>query len=138
MELKILINPAEEDIQPIYEGLKAHNIPFIGEVPEQQAACVLYSTDGSTVGGTVARLWGSWLIIKYLWVDPSLQKTGMGTKLLRSLEDHAVSVGCTKALVDTLSFQARPFYEKHGYQCQMTLEDYPKDAQLHFLTKSLV
>ncbi|TAT62246.1 N-acetyltransferase, partial [Enterobacter cloacae] len=36
------------------------------------------------------------------------------------------------------SFQARPFYEKQGYQLQMSLQDYPYPGmQRHYLTKAL-
>ncbi|MCQ8868430.1 hypothetical protein [Vibrio splendidus] len=54
------------------------------------------------------------------------------------LEGIPKSQGCTSSLVDTLSFQVKPFYEKRGYECQMVLENYPVDSSLSFLTKSLV
>ena len=48
------------------------------------------------------------------------------------------SCNLVSALVDTFSFQARPFYEKHGYECQMVLDNYPVDTSIAYLTKSLV
>jgi hypothetical protein len=40
--------------------------------------------------------------------------------------------------VDTFSFQALPFYQKQGYQQQMSLPDFPQTGmQRHDLTKTL-
>jgi GNAT superfamily N-acetyltransferase len=89
------------------------------------------------VGGIIADLWGNWLLIKFLWVDDSLRGQGVGSELLTRIEEYAKSQGCKSSLVDTLSFQARPFYEKHHYECQMVLENYPLDSSLSFLTKIL-
>lgn len=137
MEFIITENPSGKDIDDIYQGLRKHNIPYIGDIPENEIACFTYASDGSKLGGVIGRTWGSWLLIKYLWVDEALHKQGVGSQLLITFENHAKSLGCKHSLVDTLSFQARPFYEKHGYQCQMTLDDYPVEGQLHFLIKKL-
>jgi len=58
---------------------------------------------------------------------------------MKAAEDLAVRHGNTQALVDTFSFQALPFYEKLGYQRQMTLDDFPSPGYAkHYLTKKLV
>jgi hypothetical protein len=54
------------------------------------------------------------------------------------LEDEAIRRGCKHAHVDTLSFEARPFYEKLGYELFATLEDYPEGYCKYFLKKRLV
>ncbi len=41
------------------------------------------------------------------------------------------------ALVDTMSFQALPFYQKNGYQLQMTLDNFPETGSArHYLSKT--
>ena len=45
--------------------------------------------------------------------------------------------GCKYAFVDTFSFQAPTFYEKHGYREVFTLEDYPYTEKRHYYTKAL-
>lgn len=45
--------------------------------------------------------------------------------------------GCKYAFVDTFSFQAPAFYEKHGYREVFTLEDYPYTEKRHYYTKAL-
>jgi hypothetical protein len=41
---------------------------------------------------------------------------------MKRAELYAVERGCTDALLDTFSFQARPFYEKLGYRVFGMLE----------------
>ncbi|HEM8707184.1 TPA: GNAT family N-acetyltransferase [Enterobacter hormaechei] len=63
---------------------------------------------------------------------------GRGKPAIKTAEEEARRKGCRHALVDTVSFQARPFYEKQGYQVQMSLQDYPyQGMQRHYLSKNL-
>ena len=134
MEYTLDTEPSDCDINEIRAGLIKHNTPFLEGIPKSQVA--YYAMEGDVkVGGVIADLWGNWLLIKFLWVDDSMRGKQVGSQLLQRLEEYAQSQGCTSSLVDTLSFQAKPFYEKHGYQCQMVLENYPLDSSLAFLTK---
>ena len=136
MEYKLDIEPSDKDINEVRDGLIRHNTPFLEGIPKSKVA--YYAMEGDNkVGGIIADLWGNWLLIKFLWVDDSMRGKQVGSELLQLVEKYAQSQGCTSSLVDTLSFQAKPFYEKHGYQCQMVLENYPLDSSLAFLTKSL-
>ena len=136
MEYTLDTEPSDCDISEVRAGLIKHNTPFLEGIPKSQVA--YYAMEGDVkVGGVIADLWGNWLLIKFLWVDDSMRGKQVGSQLLQRLEEYARSQGCTSSLVDTLSFQAKPFYEKHGYQCQMVLENYPLDSSLAFLTKSL-
>jgi len=58
--------------------------------------------------------------------------------LLRATEDEGRRLGSHSAYLDTFSFQARPFYERHGYEVFGTLEDFPVGQQRYFLRKALV
>lgn len=136
MEFKLDIEPSDSDINEIRGGLIKHNTPFLQGIPKSQIG--YYAVEGDKkVGGIIADLWGNWLLIKFLWVDDAVRGKQVGSQLLHLIEKYAQSEGCKSALVDTLSFQAKPFYEKHGYECQMVLENYPVDSSLSFLIKSL-
>jgi len=54
------------------------------------------------------------------------------------IESEATQQGCTHAHLDTFSYEARPFYEKLGYDLFATLEDYPPGYCKYFLKKSLI
>ena len=60
---------------------------------------------------------------------------GLGS-VLRAIETAAIERGCIHAHLDTFSYQARPFYERHGYRLFATLDDYPPGHQRFFLRKS--
>ena len=46
----------------------------------------------------------------------------------------AIKRGCKFALLDTLNFQAKPFYEKFGYKLQWAQENYPRRTQIFLLS----
>jgi hypothetical protein len=60
-----------------------------------------------------------------------------GRRLLEAIEDEARKRGCRWAHLDTFSYQARPFYERLGYELFATLDDYPPGHQRFFLKKPL-
>jgi hypothetical protein len=45
--------------------------------------------------------------------------------------------GCIGAHLDTFTFQARPFYERHGYAVFGQLDNYPGGHSRFFLSKRL-
>ena len=91
------------------------------------------------VGGVIrGALFGGWVYISLLWVDKSLRNLGYGSGLLQRLEAEAIGLGCKYAHVDTYSFEARPFYERAGYEVFGVLDNYPPGHQKYFLKKSLV
>ncbi len=89
------------------------------------------------VAGVSAKTFGHWLLIDNLWVADSLRGQSMGSKILKQLETAAIHRGCKFVLLDTLGFQARPFYEKYGYTVQWTQQNYPKEDQKYFMVKEL-
>lgn len=99
----------------------------------------LYVQDKS--GRTVAGLSGStnwgWLHVELLAVERTLRRSGLGSRLLLRAEEIARSRGCSNSFLDTFSFQARHFYEKHGYTVYGELENFPTGASRYFLKKSL-
>jgi hypothetical protein len=53
-------------------------------------------------------------------------------------EEEATRRGCKYAYLDTLSFQARGFYEKHGYTVFGELAHFPPGHRKYFLKKDLL
>ena len=57
--------------------------------------------------------------------------------LLQKAEQEAVARGCHHVHLDTMSWQAPMFYQKHGYEILGVLPDIPKGNQKYLLIKSL-
>ena len=80
---------------------------------------------GALVGGLYgATMWG-WLLVDGLWVDARLRGQGLGSRLLAAAEEAALARGCRGVWLGTFDFQARAFYERHGYQVFGELLDFP-------------
>lgn len=109
------------------------------EVKKKYPLCLKIQNDsGEIVAGVASKTFGLWLLIENLWVHESCRGKDLGSKILLRMEAEALERGCQFALLDTLGFQARPFYEKHGYVLQWTQERYPRDSCKHFMVKNLV
>ena len=130
------LNATDADIEEIRDGLRAHNLPFLENVMDSDIAVYVADQGGKKVGGAVGRLFGKWLMIRFVWVDPKYKGKQLGSQLMNQLEALARDNGAEHAHLETFSFQAKDFYLKLGYELKLTLEDYPVDTQLHVMTKS--
>ncbi|MCL1050630.1 GNAT family N-acetyltransferase [Shewanella abyssi] len=97
----------------------------------------LESETGELLAGFSGRTFGNWLMIDNLWVSESLRGQKIGHQLLAEAESIAHSKGCKFALLDTLNFQAKPFYEARGYQVKWTQLAYPATGCKYFMVKPL-
>lgn len=123
------------DRRLIEEGLTRHALPTT-LVPGFQPIAVLARDEQAVlIAGAVGTINWNWLHIQLVWVSQSLRRSGLGTRLLREIEQAATQRGCTRAHLDTFSYQARPFYERLGYRVFGTLEDYPPGHQRFFMAK---
>ena len=129
--------PTMTDVQVLRDGLTEHAVPTTRLPGFDPIAVFARVEDGKIVGGTFALLNWNWLDIALLWVAPALRGTGLGHRLLTTIEEVAAARGCTRAHLDTFSYQARPFYERHGYELFGTLDDYPPGHRRFFLKKAL-
>jgi GNAT superfamily N-acetyltransferase len=119
-------------------GLGKNIIQHIGNV-ELGKSFKIFIRDKAdeVVGGTIVHCFGGWAYISLLWIDEALRNQGYGTQLMHLVEQEAIQLGCHHAHVDTYSFEARPFYERLGYEVFGILEDYPKGYCKYFLKKRL-
>ena len=139
MHLSITDNVTQQDKNELLTGLRAYNGQFL-DLTTFSGDIGVYVRDekGVMLGALIGVFICEWLNIDFLWVSEGARGSGVGSQLIKSAEVEAKHKGCRHALVDTASFQARPFYEKQGYQLQMSLQDYPYPGmQRHYLTKPL-
>ena len=97
----------------------------------------LQNEEGKLLAGISGKTFGNWFLIDYLWVDDSLRQQKIGTRLLLAAEGQAKERGCQFVLLDTLDFQAKPFYERHGYKVQWIQQAYPETGSKFFMVKVL-
>ncbi len=121
----------------IVDGVDYYNIASTGLPEWFPVNFVLRGERGDVLGGVLGWLWGGWLQITYLWVAEAARGAGRGARLMADAEAYARSRGAVGATVETHSFQARPFYERLGYEVFGSLEGYPPGHTKFFLKKAL-
>jgi len=137
MNIEILHDPDKEVIDFLDKKIADFNWAH-WEVSERLPLAVQIKNDqGEIIAGAAGRTFGDWLQLSTLWVSEALRGQKVGSKLLAEMEASAKKRGCVKCLLDTLNFQAMPFYEKHGYETQWIQEGYPKIGCKYFMVKVL-
>lgn len=129
------LNPIEE--AEAEAALYAFNVSRTGVTDGDKVAFALRDAGGTLLGLVSGWTWGGCLDIRLLWVREAWRGQGWGARLLHAAETLAVARGCTQAILDTHSFQAPGFYQRHGYVIYATLDDYPAGHQKHYLKKRL-
>jgi GNAT superfamily N-acetyltransferase len=128
----------EAGMQAMLEGLGNNILKHLGDIELSRSLRIfLQNAEGKVVGGIAGDIFGGWIYISLLWVDEALRNQGHGSQLLQRLEAEAIKLGCKHTHVDTYSFEARPFYERAGYEVFGVLEDYPPGHYKYFLKKNL-
>lgn len=135
--LTLQISPAPEDIQAIEQGLLNYNRQFVEVEGYQRLAIILRDENQTLVGGLLGDVYWNWLHISVLWLDESVRRQGYGSQMLKMAEEEAVRLGCHSINLDTMSFQALAFYQKHGYTLFGELEDHPVGHTRYYLKKKV-
>ena len=129
--------PRPEDIATVSDGLDAYNLEFAPPHGHRPLHIFLRAQDQRVVGGLIGGTAWGWLYVDRLWLAADQRRQGYGTQLLAAAEEEARRRGCRHAHLDTLSFQALPFYERHGYSVWGVLEDLPPGHRRSFIKKEL-
>jgi GNAT superfamily N-acetyltransferase len=121
----------------VREGLALFNVATTGDSYYSPLAIFLKDERGAVLGGALGHVFGGWLDLESLWVMEPFRGQGYGGKLLKAAEDEARTQGCHGVFLTTFSFQAKPFYEKFGYEVVAEIPDYPKGHSYYALKKRL-
>lgn len=91
--------------------------------------------DGAVTGGLYGATMWKWLMIDGLWVSADHRGQGLGRQLLVAAEEIALKRGCLGSWLGTFDFQARGFYEAHGYKVFAVLSGFPPGRSHYHLVK---
>ena len=129
--------PKPEDVGAVRAGLMAYNDALAGPVDVRRIAVYLRDDAGTIRGGLFGFFAWQWLSVEMLWVEESLRGQGHGSAIIERAEHVAREAGCVAVKLDTYEFQAKPFYEKRGYEVFGVLEGYPANTRTYYLRKTL-
>ena len=134
--LSLLETDSDPLLAVLVQGFREYNAPFVGGhgyVPLRLA--VHREGEDAPAGGLLGECYGAWLHVRMFWLPDDLRRQGLGSTLLGRAEAWARGKGCLGIYLDTFSFQARPFYERHGFTLIGTLADNPPGHARYFMQK---
>lgn len=98
------------------ESIKAWSDRITGPARRQWYSYAARTPEGDICGGVACYIYRDVLLIDTLWLDDAFRGRGLGSQLMDMAEDRGRKEGCAFAFLDTMNWQARPFYEKRGYR----------------------
>jgi GNAT superfamily N-acetyltransferase len=137
VRIEIEEHPRAADARVVREGLLDFNRAIIGDPEENQVAVFVRDASGRVLGGLLGHVRWRWVYVAKLWLPDEERGQGLGTRVMREIEDYARRRGCHGIYLDTFEYQALPFYEKLGYEQFGVLEGYPPGYRQYYLRKVL-
>jgi len=138
--MQIIYESSDEAAEVIKKGLASFNSPFFGHKEYIDFVVCFRDESQQVVAGITAwmRPGINLLCIDTIWVAEHLRKQGYGTKLLLAAEQEGIKHGCNHSQLETLSYQAKGFYEKLGYIQIGFVEKLYGDHDAYYMRKILI
>ena len=140
--MQFAIARADEDPKAagreIGELLYRFNVAAVGK-PAGEPFVLTIKAPGSEeiLGGLVAvSYWGSFYISDVVMPETA-RRQGLGSEVMRQAEQEARARGCRHMWLDTFAFQARPFYERLGFEVFGRLDGDAPFFPRYFMKKTL-
>lgn len=99
--------------------------------------CFVAEDEGSIAGVITGRAYYNEVHIGDLIVGKDFRRLGIGSRLVRAVEDAYKDKGYEKITLTTFGFQAPEFYKKLGYEVEFVREDKDPKLSKYFLAKQL-
>jgi len=137
VKIEVETSPSAETVAAVRAGMRREIESHVAWDEYTDLAVTARGGDGEVIGAGLGETGRGWLHVSVVWVDECSRGQRLGTQLVHAMEAEAVRRGCHSAYLDTFSYQARPFYEKLGYEVFGTLDDYPQGHQRFYMRKRL-
>ena len=141
MHIELSEIPNKTDLDILSQGIQSYNQHHITDdvVFEKDSRFSVFARDdnGNIIGGIRASGFWNYCIIELLWLSDETRGKGIGSALMKKAEAFAIKKGFAYMRTETLSFQAKPFYQKQGYRVFGELADHPKGHTTYCLVKQL-
>jgi len=123
----------------INDGLNAYNDAVTGYSDRRPLSVVVCDpATGEILGGAKGRTSLGLLFVELFWLPEALRGSGLGSRILRMMEEEGRRRGCGSAVLFTISFQAPDFYRRHGWRVFGDIPCDPPGTSRVFMTKDLV
>lgn len=124
----------QQDNELIHQSLRSYNRQYMRDFRDYS----FHIQDGDKlIAGIVAGSTLDTLEIEFLFVDATYRREKLGSQLLFHVESLARRDGLRRILLNTYSFQAPGFYEKHGYSQLLRISPCFGDFSQYYFEKNL-
>ncbi len=137
MKIDMALSPHPHDLEQLRLGIAHYNVtqvPQLLDLMKINFAVVMIENDRIVAGSLCEIDWG-WLYFDTVWTHESVRGKGYGTLIMQAAESYAYQKGIDSAYLFTTSFQARPFYEKLGYETFGDVDNHPNGHHFYYLRK---
>ncbi|MBV8097082.1 MAG: GNAT family N-acetyltransferase [Acetobacteraceae bacterium] len=129
--------PDSETIRALKHGVDEFNFSAVGPDQYRQVWIIGRDNAGVLQAGLRSHITWSWLFLDWLWVASAYRSRGVGSEILLRTEAIARDRGCLGVYLNTFSYQAPLFYERHGYREFGRLEGMPPGHDRIWFSKRL-
>ena len=143
-QVKALPEPNPEFATYLHEQIKEFNNQHSPAHKQSRAEdavkpvhIVVVDADSQWQGGITGSIFWNWLELDDFWLPETIRGQGLGSSILTQIEQIGKEQGASKVLVTTFEFQARTFYERHGYKVVGVVEDFPLGSNYYTMVKIL-
>jgi GNAT superfamily N-acetyltransferase len=132
----IPVEPTPDDVQYLEDRIYEFNSSTTA-ISNGAMLAFFVREHGRIVAGICGNTWGGTCELRQFWVEESLRRRGLGTKLFRAAEQEARRRGCSQIVLMTFSFQAPAFYQRHGFEVVAAIDDHPHGHRNLLMRKRL-
>ena len=129
--------PIQEDEQVLFEGITDEAVLKKKMDRITPFGIFIKDSDGVVLGGINGFSCYGCLYVDMLWLKDELRKQGLGKKLMMEAEKIGCERRCTFSTVDTMDWEALPFYQKLGYSIEFVRKGFDKESKMYMLRKKL-
>jgi GNAT superfamily N-acetyltransferase len=137
MDVRIEDDADDAVFKALLDGMRVFNRRAIPDLTSRKITIAVRDSSGAIRGGTVGRIAGDSMYVEVVWTDDETRTKGLGRRMMLMLEEEARKSGVCESWLYTMSFQAKPFYEKLGYTQFAELKWQGGKHKRHFMRKDL-
>jgi len=121
----------------LFRGISEEAFHAKGLPPIRPFSIFIKDQKQNVLGGVSGTTFYGSLYVDSLWIALSLRHHGWGTKLMKEAEKIGKERSARFVTVNTMDWEALPFYKKLGYSVEFTREGYDENSKMFMLRKAL-
>lgn len=121
----------------LYKGISENAFQKKGLPPMEPFSIMLKDQKQTILGGLSGVIFYGSLYVDSLWLDESIRSQDWGTKLMLETEKMGREKGVRFINLNTMDWEAVPFYQKLGFSIEFVREGYEGNSKMFLLRKNL-